>query len=106
MKITSNCGSAGIGLAIIAISAAVATADPNDGLIAHWKLAGDVRDHSGGNHDAKNHGVDLKTAASARFDGRGAHLEVADAESLRSGAADFTLALWVHTDKSLDDVIG
>lgn len=72
-----------------------------------------MRDHSVGGHDAKNHGVDLNAAipevargAAARFDGRGAHLEVADADALRLGAGDFTLALWVHTDEALDDVIG
>jgi hypothetical protein len=45
-------------------------------------------------------------APAARFDGRQAHLEVADAESLRLRTGDFTLALWVHTAESLDDVLG
>ena len=92
---------------------AAQSADLADGLTAHWKLAGDVRDHSGNGHDAKNHGVDLTAAIpglapgqAARFDGRGAYLEVADADTLGLDVGDFTLALWIHTEESLDDLVG
>src|SRR5687767_269156 len=106
MTLRSNCRFAALVLATFASSAGVSAQELNEGLIAHWKLAGDARDHSAGKHDAKNHGVDLKAGDSARLDGRGAHLEVADSDSLHLGAGDFTLALWVHTEDSLDDVIG
>lgn len=89
-----------------AFAAPTSAADRADGLIGHWKLAGDSRDHAGGKHDAKNQGVDLKQSDSGRFDGRGAHLVVPDAESLRLGTGDFAVALWVHTEEKLDDVIG
>jgi hypothetical protein len=96
-----------VGLSLaLAASFGVSAAEPSEGLIAHWKLAGDTRDHSGGKHDAENHGADLKSAESARLNGLSAHLKVADADSLDLGAGDFTLALWVHTVESLNDVIG
>jgi hypothetical protein len=73
------------------------------GLIGHWKLQGDSRDHSGNENHATNHGVDL---ASGEFDGTGAYLEVPSSESLKLGTGDFTFSAWVHTEKQLDDVVG
>jgi hypothetical protein len=93
-------------LLALAIARPACAADLNEALFGHWKLAGDARDHSGRGHDAKNHSLDLKPGEAARFNGLGAHLEVADAEALHPGTGDFSLALWVHTDESLDDVIG
>ena len=74
-----------------------------DGLVGHWKLRGDCRDSSGRGHHGINHGVDLQAG---RFDGRGAWIEVPDAESLRLAKGDFTVAAWVHTDPVVDDTIG
>jgi hypothetical protein len=93
-------------LATLLAAGPLPAADLADGLIGHWKLAGDTRDSSGGGQETKNHGVVFSGQGAARFDGRKAHLQVADAESLRLGTGDFTLALWVHTDEALDDVLG
>jgi len=74
-----------------------------EGLVGHWRLAGDCRDSSGcGNHGI-NHGVDL---ASGTFDGRAAYIEVPDSASLRPGRGDFALAAWIWTHKDPDDVVG
>ena len=101
---------AGVILACVAGSAA-AGGEPErhppaslaDGLVGHWKLRGDCRDSSGRGHHGINHGVDLQAG---RFDGRGAWIEVPDAESLRLAKGDFTVAAWVHTDPVVDDTIG
>src|SRR5262249_33435807 len=78
----------------------------DEGLIAHWPLAGDVRDHSGNGHHATNHGADLdapgpdgKRGGAAGFDGRGAYLEVPGKRNLRLGKGDFSLAVWVHSER-------
>ncbi|MBP86534.1 MAG: hypothetical protein CMJ64_07455 [Planctomycetaceae bacterium] len=78
-------------------------------LVGHWRLAGDVRDHSGSGNDGQNHGVKLGEPASkgsGRFDGRNGHIEVAASDSLRLGNSTFSLALWVNTAEKLDDVLG
>ncbi len=54
----------------------VSSASGDDGLVAHWKLAGDCKDHSGGNHHAINHGVRFGTSEGAIFNGTDAWLEV------------------------------
>jgi hypothetical protein len=81
-------------------------------LIAHWPLAGDSRDISGNHLDATDHGVqfvnkgpDGRTLA-ATFDGKGSHLAIKSDRRLRLGAGDFTVALWVHSDRLLDDDLG
>lgn len=73
------------------------------GLVGHWKLQGDCRDHSGHDHHGISHGVDLKTGS---FDGRGAHVEVPIGDSFHLGRRDFTISAWVHTDKIVDDALG
>lgn len=79
-------------------------------LAAQWKLAGDVEDASGNRLHAANQGVkflakgpDDKTRA-ATFDGVGSHLRVKP--GFRLGTGDFTLALWLRTDETLDDDLG
>lgn len=44
--------------------------------------------------------------AAAHFDGRGAHRTAKLPDSYRLGTGDFTVALWVNTEKSLDDDLG
>src|SRR4051794_5935321 len=82
-------------------------------LIGHWKLAGDSKDSSGHGHDGQNHGVDLnapgrdgKAGGAARFDGIHAFIEVPSSKSLALGTDDFTLTVWAHTTRELDDVVG
>jgi hypothetical protein len=74
-----------------------------NGLIGHWKLTGDCRDHSGHGNDGINHGVNLEGGI---FDGRGAYIEVPHNPSLRLGRDDFTLAAWVWTYDNPDDIVG
>ena len=59
----------------------------NPNLLAHWKLAGDCRDHSGNGHHGENRGVDL-AADGATFDGRGAHILVATSTTFDPSAFD------------------
>jgi len=47
-----------------------------DGLVAHWKLAGNAQDSSGHNRHAINHGVTWDSEGNAVFDGRKAWLEI------------------------------
>lgn len=82
-------------------------------LVGHWKLAGDVRDHSGNGYDGQNHGADLdargpdgKPRGAARFDGRGAFIEIPAVGSPVLGQDDFSLAVWVHTSADHDDLPG
>ena len=93
-----------VGTIAILLAAAQAFAQ-DSGLVAHWKLQGSTRDSSGRNNHGKNHGVDLGDEG-ARFDGRGAYIEVSDSDSLDFGGEDFTVALWVNTAGILDDTLG
>ncbi len=74
-------------------------------LAGNWKLQGDARDHSGNGNHGRNVGVNL-TSPGARFDGRGAYIEVPDAPSLNLGTDDFTISLRVETAADLDDTLG
>ncbi|MGE3819850.1 MAG: hypothetical protein AB7I30_10460, partial [Isosphaeraceae bacterium] len=81
--------------------------------IAHWPLQGDTRDATGHGHHAENHGVDLNAPGpsdepgrAARFDGRGAFLEVPADRAPALGGSDFTLALRLKTDRALDGPLG
>ena len=84
--------------------AAQAVAQSGD-LVGHWNLQGDVQDSSGHGNHGRNFGVELEPDG-ASFDGRGAHIQIADSDSLDFGSGDFTIALWAHTDKVLDDTLG
>jgi len=84
----------------------VSPASGDDGLVAHWKLASDCKDHSGGNHHAINHGVRFGTSEGAIFNGTDAWLEVPASDSLRLGNGEFSITAWVHTESELDDVLG
>jgi hypothetical protein len=83
------------------------------GLLGHWKFAGDAGDASGRGNHARAYAVDLNASgpdgtarSAARFDGRSSYLEVPPNSTLRLGTADFSLAVWVHTEDDLDDVVG
>jgi hypothetical protein len=76
------------------------------GLVGHWRLDGDCRDHSGRGNDGINHGADLGAGDGAAFDGRGGWIEVPDGPSLRFGTGDFSVAAWIHTDRNLVDLPG
>lgn len=102
-------------LALVALVSAApvlaAWADDRD-LIGRWKLAGDAKDSSGNRLHATNHGVEFlatglvgKTPA-ATFNGTSSHLEVKPVPALRLGTGDFTIALWLHTEATLDDDLG
>jgi hypothetical protein len=82
-------------------------------LLGHWPLAGDCKDKSGNRNHGVNHGVNLRaqdpdgeSKSVAAFDGRGAFIEVRPGKSLKLGTNDFTVSVWVHTDRELDDVLG
>jgi hypothetical protein len=74
-------------------------------LVGRWKLQGDARDDSGHDNHGRSIGVEL-LADGARFDGRGAYIEVRDAPSLALGKGDFTISLHVETANELDDALG
>jgi hypothetical protein len=78
-------------------------APQGDGLVGYWKLEGDARDQSGNGNHGRNRGVSLATG---EFDGRGAFIEVPDSPLLNPGAADFSVAAWVYTERDLTDVLG
>lgn len=76
-----------------------------DGLIAHWKLCDECKDHSGNEHHAVNHGVNFALTAGALFSGR-AWLEVPTCDALQLRKRPFSIAVWIHTEAELDDVLG
>lgn len=84
-------------------SLATAQGASDAGLVGHWPLAGDSKDHSGHDNHGVNHGADL---ASGTFDGREAYVEVAPSDSLRFGQNDFSLCAWVWTAENPDDNYG
>ncbi|MEX0725798.1 MAG: LamG domain-containing protein [Planctomycetaceae bacterium] len=81
------------------------SAPPDAPLVGHWKLTGDARDSSGQENHGRNHGVTFDETAAA-FNGVDGYIEVPHAKSLGLGTGDFTLAVWVHTDEKLKDVLG
>ncbi|OHB83035.1 MAG: hypothetical protein A2V98_12575 [Planctomycetes bacterium RBG_16_64_12] len=93
------------GLALLALTR-FCFAEPETGLIGHWKLAGDCRDSSPQENHGINHGVDLDDPDGARFDGIADYVEVPDSQSLRLATSDFSVAVWVYTESELDDVLG
>lgn len=102
-----------LSLALPLSLAARPTRAEDSGLIGHWKLAGDANDASGHGHHGRAVAVDLaapgpggELRSAARFDGRSSVIEVPPSPGLALGRGDFTLATWVHTEESLDDVLG
>lgn len=96
----------GWALSVLSLLGRPCPADPHSGLVGHWRLAGDCRDHSGQGNHGVNHGVDLTDVRSAKFDGIDDFIEVPAVDRLKLGTGDFSVALWVHTEAELADVLG
>jgi hypothetical protein len=113
MKTFSQLGRTAVSVvALAAFTLSIAHGDDRD-LIGHWKLAGDANDSSGQGNHGQNHGVDFSApgrdgaaGGAARFNGIDAHIEVPASPSLALGTGDFTLTVWAHTTRTLDDVVG
>ena len=91
----------------------VPTRAEDRGLIGHWKFAGDANDASGRGNHGRAFAVDLTAPAPAGPPAarRGSTASRPSSRSRRIpsldlGKGDFTLAVWVHTEESLDDVLG
>lgn len=90
-----------------------AAASLKTGLIAHWPLAGDLKDHSGNGLDAKARGAidpkapgrDGKPGGAVGLGGAG-ELVVAPDSKLDLGDSDLTLSAWINTEDDLDSPIG
>jgi Concanavalin A-like lectin/glucanases superfamily len=96
-------------LTAILISSACFAEPSSEGLIGYWPFENDAADHSPNELHAVNQGVEfveIDGRKAARFDGRGAHLEVKFSEKLQTGTSDFSLSACVHTVERLDDVLG
>lgn len=82
-------------------------------LIGHWPLRGSHREETKAALQTTSRGVVFDAAGpggapdtAARFNGRDAVVEVADAESLRLGTGEFSISLWLNTAAEWDDVPG
>ena len=82
-------------------------------LVGHWPLAGHGKEISGAGlpgivrsvtFDAE--GPDGCPGTAARFDGSQSGIEVAPHPRLNFGTGDFSIALWVHTEERMGDVVG
>lgn len=82
----------------------VVDASAEENLIAHWKLESDTRDSVSG-RTAVNHGVRFKDGH-AVFDGIDDWLEVPADNQPDIVDGEFSVAVWIHTDEELDDVLG
>ena len=104
-----------IGLSLVVLlglgAPKVWSAEPK--LTGHWPLHGNAREQSGADLPTTARGVDFESAGpgkaartAGRFNGRDSVIEVADAPSLRMGAGEFSISLWVNTQVELDDTLG
>lgn len=105
-------------VSVVVLAACVATAcfrafagdaELKTGLVGHWPLAQDARDVSGHGFHAEGRGVVwdvIEKQSAARFNGRGAVLEVGSRPELKFGTGDFSVAAWVRSEAGGDDVPG
>lgn len=82
-------------------------------LIGHWKFQSDCEDSSNNAHTSQSCAVELglpgpggHLTKAAGFNGCTSLVEVADSKSLDFGSGDFSIAVWVHTEKNMSDVVG
>ncbi|MBS0205150.1 MAG: hypothetical protein JSS49_19780 [Planctomycetes bacterium] len=82
-------------------------------LIGHWPLRESDSERTGGDLKTTSRGVEFDASGprqlprtAARFNGRDAVIEVANAESLQLGTDPFSISMWIKTDAELDDVPG
>src|SRR5262249_12238187 len=75
----------------------------DEGLIGHWKLAGDAKDSSGHNNHGTASGTittvdgpNGQSAGATKFDGLRTMIEVPPSDSLNVGDGDFSLAVWAQ----------
>jgi len=92
-------------MTVLAWVISMCVAGGDEGLAGHWPLTEDCRDISGNENHAENHDVRFVDGAAA-FDGRGAYLEILNADTLVFGADDFSVTAWVCTESKLDDTLG
>jgi hypothetical protein len=91
-----------IGLYLTLHGTSLLASDPSS---IFWSLDGDIG-------SLINHGADLTASGrkpgtkAALLDGRGSYLEVPARDAVDPGAKDFTISLWAHTEKMLDDGLG
>lgn len=89
------------------VTTMIAASDaPHDGLVGYWPLLSDCRDYSGHGLHGKDNGLLFAPGMGAEFDGRKAWSEVPHAPGLPVGTGDFTIAVWINTDKAHDDALG
>ena len=93
------------GLLMLLGAIAVHAGPADEGLVGHWQLVEDCGDSSGKGNHGSNHGVTF-TADGALLDGIDDYIEVPNAASLALGTEDFSVAVWVHTEARLRDVLG
>ncbi len=93
-------------LLLVAACPQAVNAALSEGLVGHWKLQGDCRDHSGNGNHGVNHGVGLGNGQHGVFDGQRAFIEVPASNSLQLGTGNFSFSVWIHTEAQVDDAIG
>ena len=88
----------------VALVCCASSSHADDDMLAHWALTSDARDSVSG-EVAVNYGVRF-TNGHAVFDGIDSWLEAPAAQLADLGDNEFSIAVWLHTDKKLDDVVG
>ncbi|WP_397569425.1 LamG-like jellyroll fold domain-containing protein [Schlesneria sp. T3-172] len=82
------------------------------GLVGHWPLVKNAIDISGNGLDGRVNGVTWNDPAAdhnaqgASFDGQKSYLEIPANKNSALGSKDFSVAAWVWTDGSTDDIPG
>ena len=80
--------------------------DITQGLVGYWPLSGDIKDSSGNDLNTVMHGTVNLNTEGARFDGSSAWLEVPANPKTQLGTEDFSVAGWLYTEDTLNDVFG
>ena len=80
--------------------------DLTQGLAGYWPLSSDIKDGSDNNLNTVMHGAVKLNAEGSGFDGRSAWLEVPASSKTQLGNGDFSMAAWIYTEDTLNDVFG